>query len=78
MPAAVIVAEDDVVTSPRKGRRLAAALPAAELAVLPGAGHYVHMEEPALVAGQHFPALPGPRRCPLDPPAGPRLPECPH
>jgi 3-oxoacyl-(acyl-carrier-protein) synthase/alpha-beta hydrolase superfamily lysophospholipase len=51
MPAAVIVAEDDVVTSPRKGRSLAAALPAAELAVLPGAGHYVHMEEPALVAG---------------------------
>jgi pimeloyl-ACP methyl ester carboxylesterase len=50
-PALVIVAEDDVVTSPRKGRALATALPAAELVVLPGAGHYVHMEEPARVAG---------------------------
>jgi 3-oxoacyl-(acyl-carrier-protein) synthase/pimeloyl-ACP methyl ester carboxylesterase len=51
-PALVIVAGEDVVTSPRKGRALAAALPGAELAVLPGAGHYAHIEEAALVAGQ--------------------------
>ena len=51
VPVLVIVAGKDVVTSPRKGRALAAALPAAELVVLPDAGHYVHLEEPALVAG---------------------------
>ena len=51
VPVLVIVAGKDVVTSPRKGRALAAALPDAELVVLPDAGHYVHLEEPALVAG---------------------------
>lgn len=51
VPALVIVAGDDNVTSPRKGRALAAALPDAELVVLPEAGHYVHVEEPAVVAG---------------------------
>jgi 3-oxoacyl-(acyl-carrier-protein) synthase/pimeloyl-ACP methyl ester carboxylesterase len=50
-PALVIVAGADVVTAPRKGRALAGALPDAELIELPDAGHYVHIEEPALVAG---------------------------
>ena len=52
-PALVLVAGDDVVTSPRKGRALAAALPDAELVVLPGAGHYVHIEDAAVV-GEHL------------------------
>jgi 3-oxoacyl-(acyl-carrier-protein) synthase/predicted alpha/beta hydrolase family esterase len=47
----VVVAADDVVTSPRKGRALAAALPEAELIELPGAGHYAHIEDAPLVAG---------------------------
>lgn len=51
VPALVIVAEKDVVTSPRKGRALAAALPDAELVVLPDAGHYAHIEDAAEVAG---------------------------
>lgn len=51
VPVLVIVAGKDVVTSPRKGRALAAALPDAELVVLPDAGHYVHVEDPALIAG---------------------------
>jgi 3-oxoacyl-(acyl-carrier-protein) synthase len=51
VPALVIVAGKDVVTSPRKGRALAAALPGAELLELPDAGHYVHIEDAALVAG---------------------------
>jgi pimeloyl-ACP methyl ester carboxylesterase len=64
VPVLVIVAGKDVVTSPRKGRALAAALPGAELVVLPGAGHYVHVEEPALVAGpirEFIDRLPTPR-----------------
>jgi pimeloyl-ACP methyl ester carboxylesterase len=51
VPTLVIVAGDDVVTSPRKGRALAAALPDAELVVLDGAGHYAHMEDAPQVAG---------------------------
>jgi len=51
VPALVIVAGKDVVTSPRKGRALAAALPGAELLELPDAGHYVHLEDAAQVAG---------------------------
>jgi pimeloyl-ACP methyl ester carboxylesterase len=51
-PALVIVAGDDVVTSPRKGRALTAALPSAALVVLPGAGHYAHIEEPSRVSEQ--------------------------
>ena len=50
-PALVIVAGDDIVTSPRKGRALASALPDAELVVVPDTGHYVHVEDPATVAG---------------------------
>ena len=50
-PVLVIVAGKDVVTSPRKGRALAAALPGAELVVLPDAGHYAHVEDAALVSG---------------------------
>jgi len=45
------VAGKDVVASPRKGRALAAALPGAELVVLPDAGHYAHVEDAALVSG---------------------------
>jgi len=51
VPVLVIVAGKDVVTSPRKGRALAAALPGAELVELPDAGHYVHIEDAAEVAG---------------------------
>jgi len=70
-PALVVVAGRDVVTSPRKGRALAAALPAAELVVLPDAGHYAHLEEPALVAGHIRDFL---ARLPAFPPAPARVP----
>ena len=50
-PVLAIVAGRDVVTSPRKGRALAAALPGAELVVLPDSGHYAHVEDAALVCG---------------------------
>jgi 3-oxoacyl-(acyl-carrier-protein) synthase/alpha-beta hydrolase superfamily lysophospholipase len=50
VPTLVIVAGKDVVTSPRKGRALAAALPGAELVELADAGHYAHIEDAAEVA----------------------------
>jgi 3-oxoacyl-(acyl-carrier-protein) synthase/pimeloyl-ACP methyl ester carboxylesterase len=50
VPVQVIVAGADVVVSPRKGRALAAAIPDAELVVLCGAGHYLHLECPDEVA----------------------------
>jgi pimeloyl-ACP methyl ester carboxylesterase len=55
VPVLVVVAGRDNVTSPRKGRALAAALAAAgagpvDLAVVPDAGHYLHIEQAAEVA----------------------------
>jgi 3-oxoacyl-(acyl-carrier-protein) synthase/pimeloyl-ACP methyl ester carboxylesterase len=51
VPSLVVVAGRDVVTAPRKGRALAAGLTGARVADLPDAGHYVHLERPAEVAG---------------------------
>ena len=50
VPAVVMVGTWDRLTMPRLGRRLAAGLPAAELVVIPGAGHMLPFEEPDLVA----------------------------
>jgi pimeloyl-ACP methyl ester carboxylesterase len=55
VPTLVVVAERDNVTSPRKGRALAAALGGADgsrvsLVTVPQAGHYLQMEQPALIA----------------------------
>jgi 3-oxoacyl-(acyl-carrier-protein) synthase/pimeloyl-ACP methyl ester carboxylesterase len=51
VPTQVVVPESDSVVSPRKGRALAAAIPGAVLAALPGVGHYPHLEAPAALAG---------------------------
>jgi minimal PKS ketosynthase (KS/KS alpha) len=56
VPTLIVVAERDNVTSPRKGRALAAALGGLDagrvnLVTVPQAGHYLHIEQAALVAG---------------------------
>ncbi len=50
VPVLVTVPQDDVIISPRKGRMLAAKIPTAKLRMIPDAGHYVHVEQPAVVA----------------------------
>ena len=49
IPALVIVGQDDVMTPVRYAKYLARELPDAELAVIPGAGHFVTLEQPAAV-----------------------------
>ncbi|MGG6265216.1 alpha/beta fold hydrolase [Leptolyngbya sp. AN03gr2] len=44
-PTLVITGDDDVIISPRKSRLLQQALPKAELVMVKGAGHYVHVEQ---------------------------------
>jgi pimeloyl-ACP methyl ester carboxylesterase len=45
-PALVLVGEDDILTPPRYGRAVAAALGRAEVAMLPAAGHACFLETP--------------------------------
>lgn len=46
VPTLVIVGEDDAITPPHIARDMAAAIPGAELAFIPEAGHMVNMEQP--------------------------------
>jgi pimeloyl-ACP methyl ester carboxylesterase len=46
VPALVIVGEEDAITPVAEAERMAAALPQAELTVLPGAGHLSALEVP--------------------------------
>lgn len=46
LPAVVICGEADKITPPIQSRALAAALPLAELTIVPGAGHNVMLEQP--------------------------------
>lgn len=49
VPTTVIVGADDTLTPPDAARRLAAAIPGAQLAVIPGAGHLAPVEQPDAV-----------------------------
>jgi pimeloyl-ACP methyl ester carboxylesterase len=49
-PALCVVPDEDVILAPRHGAALAAGLPDARLVRVPGAGHYVHVERPDVVA----------------------------
>jgi pimeloyl-ACP methyl ester carboxylesterase len=49
-PALVVCGDDDRLTPPKYSQKLATSIPAARLVVVPGAGHMVMVEEPALVA----------------------------
>lgn len=45
-PVLILTGEDDILTPPRYGRALTAALPRAEMVLLPGAGHACFLESP--------------------------------
>jgi 3-oxoadipate enol-lactonase len=49
-PTLVLVGEDDILTPARYGRALAAALPGAEVALVPSSGHACFLETPKSVA----------------------------
>jgi 3-oxoadipate enol-lactonase len=49
VPTLVLVGEHDVISPPEEMAAIAAAIPGAELVVVPGAGHMTTMEEPAAV-----------------------------
>jgi pimeloyl-ACP methyl ester carboxylesterase len=49
-PALVLVGEEDILTPARYGRGIAAALPRAEVMVVPASGHACFLEAPKLVA----------------------------
>ncbi|MGZ4437032.1 MAG: alpha/beta fold hydrolase [Nocardioidaceae bacterium] len=51
IPTHVLVGSEDRLTPLRHARRLAAAIPGAELTVAPGAGHMLPLERDALVSG---------------------------
>jgi pimeloyl-ACP methyl ester carboxylesterase len=50
VPTTVVVGSRDLLTPPRLGRALAAAVPGARLVEVPGAGHMLPYEEPDLLA----------------------------
>jgi len=50
VPTTVVVGRRDLLTPPRLGRALAAAIPGARLVEVPGAGHMLPLEEPDLLA----------------------------
>ena len=47
MPVLLIAGEADPLAPPRTMARMQAAIPGARLAVLPGCGHFAHLEDPA-------------------------------
>ena len=47
VPTLVVTGEDDRTASPEVARRMAARIPAAELAVVPATGHLLMLEQPA-------------------------------
>jgi pimeloyl-ACP methyl ester carboxylesterase len=49
VPTLVVVGSDDAITPPRNVQGMAAAIPSAELAVIPGAGHLAPFEAPDAV-----------------------------
>ncbi|MGF1590413.1 MAG: alpha/beta fold hydrolase [Pleurocapsa sp.] len=50
IPTLIITGADDVIISPRKGMLLLKQIPDARLVNIPGAGHYLQVEEPDKVA----------------------------
>jgi len=47
VPCLVLVGDEDTITPPEEVRRMAEAIPSAELAVITGAGHLSNLEQPA-------------------------------
>lgn len=51
-PTLILYGEQDAINSPENGRALAALLPSARLAFIPGAGHLPHQERPEAVLAE--------------------------
>ena len=47
LPIQIMVGQADVITPPESNREIAAAIPAASVHVVPGAGHALYLEKPA-------------------------------
>jgi pimeloyl-ACP methyl ester carboxylesterase len=47
VPTLLVSGPDDGITSPEYGRNYAKLIPGAEVAIIPEAGHYPHLEQPA-------------------------------
>jgi 3-oxoadipate enol-lactonase len=47
VPTLVLVGEEDTLTPPSESEAMARAIPGADLAVIPGAGHLANLENPA-------------------------------
>lgn len=56
MPVTILVGEEDYATPPEMARAMGAAIPGAELHVLPGVRHFTPLEVPEVIAG-YFAAL---------------------
>jgi len=56
IPTLILTGEDDVIISPRKSTILQRQISGSRLVKVPGAGHYLHVEESAIVAEEvtHF------------------------
>jgi pimeloyl-ACP methyl ester carboxylesterase len=52
VPTLVVVGSDDVISTPAESEQIAKAISGARLAVVPGCGHLVPMEDPAAFAHQ--------------------------
>jgi pimeloyl-ACP methyl ester carboxylesterase len=52
VPTLVVVGSDDVISTPAESEQIAKAISGARLAVVPGCGHLVPMEDPAAFAQQ--------------------------
>jgi pimeloyl-ACP methyl ester carboxylesterase len=48
-PLLLIYGEHDVVAPPENGERVQSQVPSAEMVLIPGAGHFLHVEQPAAV-----------------------------
>lgn len=56
VPTLILTGEDDVIISPRKSTLLQRQISGSRLVRVPGAGHYLHVEKPSIVAAEvmHF------------------------
>jgi pimeloyl-ACP methyl ester carboxylesterase len=48
VPTLLLYGENDPLTQPEKGRRMAERIPGAEFVVIPKAGHLINLEQPGL------------------------------
>jgi 3-oxoadipate enol-lactonase len=61
VPTLLIAGEHDQAAPPRSMQRMAEAIPGAKLVVIPGAGHFAHLEQPEAFGAALLPFLAEPR-----------------